>query len=169
MPPRRSLALLACLAALAVLAACRAAPGAEPRSRDVERAVGVVLDELHAAASVADGARYFACFAPDAVFLGTDAGERWTLAQFRAYCEPYFARGQGWTYACRERHVASEGALAWFDERLWNEKYGDCRGTGVLRRDGGAWRIVHYSLTLLVPNERAGAVVEVIRAAPDVR
>ena len=38
-----------------------------------EKAVAAVLDDWHAAAAVADEARYFAHFAPDSVFLGTDA------------------------------------------------------------------------------------------------
>ena len=106
--------------------------------------------------------------AEDSVYLGTDASERWTLPAFRAFCEPYFARGVGWTYVPRERSVVVEGEHAWFDERLWNEKYGECRGTGVLRRRDGAWKIVHYSLTFTVPNEAAPQVVELIRgrAAP---
>ena len=28
--------------------------------------------------------------------------------------------------------VAADGKTAWFDEMLWNETYGTCRGTGVL-------------------------------------
>jgi ketosteroid isomerase-like protein len=142
-----------------VLCACRA-PAAGPSE---ETAVAAVLDDWHRAASRADGERYFGHMAPDAVFLGTDAGERWTLGDFRAFCEPYFSRGIGWTYEPRERYVVVAGDVAWLDERLWNDKYGDCRGTGVLRRREGVWRIVHYSLTLLVPNERAAEVVELLR------
>ena len=62
-----------------------------------EEDVGAVLDQLHAAASKADGPTYFGLYAADAVFIGTDATERWSLPQFRAYAEPYFAKGQGWT------------------------------------------------------------------------
>ena len=132
--------------------------------RDAEsKLIDTILNDLHDAASKADGPRYFALFADDAVFLGTDATERWSLAAFRAFCEPYFAKGSGWTYECRERHVSVEGSLAWFDERLWNDKYGECRGTGVLRRTGGEWRIVHYALGLPIPNERAADVVKLIR------
>lgn len=126
-------------------------------------AIDQVLDDWHKAASVADGRRYFWHMAEDAVFLGTDATERWTLPAFRAYCEPYFAKGTGWTYEPRERHVRVDGTLAWFDESLWNEKYGECRSTGVLRNDGGEWKIVHYSLTFPVPNELAADVVKMIR------
>src|SRR5262245_23205802 len=141
-----------------------AAPAASARETQAEaEAIKVVLDDWHAAAAAADGPRYFGHMAADAVFLGTDASERWPLAEFRSFCEPYFARGVGWTYEPRERHVSVRDDLAWFDERLWNEKYGMCRGTGVLRHESDGWRIVHYSLTLLVPNELAPDVVAIIR------
>ena len=51
------------------------------------------LDALHVAASKADGERYFALFAPDAVFLGTDATERWTLEEFKNYAGERFKTG----------------------------------------------------------------------------
>ena len=126
-------------------------------------AIKAVLDDWHAAAGAADGARYFGHMTEDSVFLGTDATERWPLADFRAFCEPYFEKGVGWTYVPKKRHVFVNGDVAWFDEQLWNDKYGDCRGTGALRRVGGTWKIAHYSLTLLVPNERAPDVIRAIR------
>ena len=128
-------------------------------------AVSSVLDDFHAAASAADEERYFAHFTPDAVFLGTDATERWTVPQFREYAHPHFKEGRGWTYVATERHVmfSPDGALAWFDEKLRNEKYGVTRGTGVLRRTGEGWKIAHYSLTFLVPNEKSQAVVTAIQ------
>lgn len=46
---------------------------------------------------------------------------------------------------------------------LDNDKYGECRGTGVLVKLGGAWRIVQYNLTIPIPNEIALDVVEMIR------
>lgn len=126
--------------------------------------VEALLDGLHAAAARADGEGYFALFEPDAVFIGTDASERWTLAEFRAYAEPHFARGNGWTYEPVERHVRVDGDVAWFDERLVNAKYGETRGSGVCRRDGGGtWRVAHYVLSFAVPNDAAGDVVERIR------
>lgn len=125
-----------------------------------------VLDRLHQAAAVADEAAYFELFADDAVFLGTDASERWTVLEFRAYAHPHFARGKGWTYTVREggRHVylSADGNLAWFDEVLDNAKYGECRGTGVLRRVDGRFRIVQYNLTIPIPNEIAPDVVAMI-------
>jgi ketosteroid isomerase-like protein len=128
--------------------------------------VADVLDDFHAAAAVADEERYLGHLAPDAVFLGTDASERWTVEEFRAFVHPYFSKGRGWTYVATERHVmlAADGNLAWFDETLGNEKYGKLRGTGVLRKEEGRWKIVHYSMTFLVPNDVAPAVVDVIRS-----
>ncbi len=123
-----------------------------------------LLDRFHEAASVADGDRYFAALAYDAVFLGTDGTERWTKQQFRAFCEPYFGEGRGWTYVPTERHVGLDpsGAFAWFDELLHNEKYGQCRGSGVVVKRDGRWQIAQYNLSMPVPNELATGVVEMI-------
>ena len=130
-----------------------------------ERAVRSVLDDFHDAASKADGARYFAHFAPGARFLGTDATEHWSVSEFKNYTEPYFDRGQGWTYVATERWVtlSPKGDSAWFDERLHNEKYGETRGSGALVKIGDRWRISQYNLTIPVPNELAGDLVERIR------
>lgn len=121
------------------------------------------LDAFHDAASRADMAAYFAILDDDAVFLGTDATERWTATEFRAYCEPYFVQGRGWTYVPRERHVRVDdsGRVAWADEVLVNEKYGFCRGVSVLRRDDASrhgWRVRVYSLNFLIPNAIAADV-----------
>jgi hypothetical protein len=127
-----------------------AVPASDARL-DVER----VLDALHEAASRAARDEYFALFAPEAVFIGTDITERWTLAEFRAYAEPIFAQGRGWTYVPSKRHVtlSRSGDVAWFDEIVVNQTYGECRGTGVLTKHDGAWRIEQYHLTLPVPND----------------
>lgn len=131
-----------------------------------EGEVAETLDALHAAAARADGRAYFDLFTPDARFIGTDATERWTLAEFRAYAEPYFARGQGWTYTPVERSVTLAPiqcmCIAWFDEVLDSESYGVTRGSGVLRRTRTGWKIEQYVLSFAVPNDRASAVVGAI-------
>ena len=133
--------------------------------RATPEAADAVLDDFHAAASEADGERYFAHFAEDGVFLGTDASERWTVAEFRAYAEPFFAQGRGWTYHSRDRHLdfTADGTHAWFDEKLDNEKYGEVRGSGVLRAVNGVWKVVQYNLSFTVPNDVAADVVARIR------
>ena len=48
------------------------------------------LDAWHEAAARSDEAAYFELMTRDAVFLGTDAMERWTCEQLRAYAhEPF--------------------------------------------------------------------------------
>lgn len=133
-----------------------------------EEAVNKAIDSLHEAAAKADEARYFGLYAPGAIFLGTDPAERWTSDAFHQWAKPYFARGSAWTYTPKERHVYfSPGRdVAWFDETLENAKLGTCRGSGVLVRADGAWKIAQYNLSVPVPNDLMGKVVEMIRAAP---
>ncbi|MGZ8866793.1 MAG: nuclear transport factor 2 family protein [Thermoanaerobaculia bacterium] len=125
--------------------------------------IGQVLDQFHKAASDADEARYFGLMAADAVFIGTDASERWDMKAFRAYAHPHFAAGKGWTYTPRDRHIVIHKDVAWFDELLDNAKYGECRGTGVLRKEAGTWKIVQYSLSIPIPNDSAAEVLKLIR------
>lgn len=138
-------------------------------SASPEAEAAAVVDRMHQAASRADGPEYFAQFASDARFIGTDASEHWSLAEFRAYAEPYFARGQGWTYTPRERNLTIAPidcrCIAWFDETLDNASYGQVRGSGVLRLTGEGWKIEQYVLSFAVPNDRADAVVAAIKGA----
>jgi hypothetical protein len=131
-----------------------------------ESEVDRLLDRFHRAAAAARFDEYFGLFAPDGVFIGTDAGERWTVEQFKAYAKPHFDKGLGWTYVTVERHVnvSKDGRHASFDELLDNADLGRCRGTGVLRRVGVDWKIEQYHLTIPVPNELADEVAKRIRA-----
>ena len=130
------------------------------------------LDAMHAAASVADGEAYFATFTSDARFIGTDAGERWSLPEFRAYAMPYFSQGKGWTYRPVTRAVTIAPidcrCIAWFEEKLASPSYGETRGSGVMRLTDDGWKIEQYVLSIAVPNDKADAVVALIKgdAAP---
>jgi hypothetical protein len=120
-----------------------------------ESQVSVVLDDWHSAAAAADEARYFGHFARDAVFLGTDATERWTVEEFRRYAHPHFAKGKAWSFRSVSRHVSfsADGSVAWFDEMLDTPNLGPSRGSGVLVREGGQWRIAQYNLSVPIPND----------------
>jgi hypothetical protein len=130
--------------------------------------IGAVLDQLHLAASKADGPTYFALYTPDAVFIGTDATERWTMPQFKAYAQPYFSQGKGWTYVSRERQVTIAPVdcrcVAWFDELLDSKSYGTARGTGTLLLTPQGWRVSQYALTFPIPNDVADDVIARIKA-----
>lgn len=123
-----------------------------------------LLDGLHRDAANAEFESYFARFTPDGVFLGTDQAERWSIDAFKAYAKPIFDTGKGWRYEVVSRHWAGTEDTRWFDEVLWNEKYGYCRGTGVIQSTEAGWRIAHYSLTFLIPNELAGEMAKMTRA-----
>jgi len=146
----------------------QAAPPAVVERADPEAAeVGAVIDQLHDAASKADGPLYFSLFTPDARFIGTDATERWDLTAFQAYADPYFARGQGWTYVPRERVITFAPVacrcVAAFDEVLDNASYGSVRGSGVLVRTEAGWKIEQYVLSYAIPNDLARPVTALIR------
>jgi ketosteroid isomerase-like protein len=127
--------------------------------------VNTAMDNFHAAASASDEERYFGLLAPNAVFLGTAAEERWAGKDYRAFVHSYFSRGKGWTYtpSSRSVEIADDGRTAWFDERLQNEWYRECRGTGVLQLHGSDWKIEQYNLTFPIPNELASEIVARIR------
>jgi ketosteroid isomerase-like protein len=142
-------------------AAAHAASAAETE------AVGKVIDAFHTAASKADEEAYFNLMAPNGVFLGTDATENWDKAAFRAFAHPHFSQGKGWTFTPRDRHVylSRDGQVAWFDELLDSATYGECRGTGVLEKLDGQWKIAQYHLTIPMPNDLAKDLVARIREA----
>ncbi|MFT7287264.1 MAG: hypothetical protein ACI87W_001377 [Halieaceae bacterium] len=150
------------LFALAALSMPQGSIGAEGDTDTASRkaAVGRVLDSFHAAAAAADGERYLGHFAPGGVFMGTDDWERWPLPAFTDYVKERFAGGTGWVYKAVERNVrlSSDGKLAWFDEITESQRWGRFRGTGVLLREGDEWKIAHYAMSFLVPNERWEAI-----------
>lgn len=130
--------------------------------------VGLVLEQWHFAAGQGLFDMYFGLMTDDSIFLGTDEAERWTKDEFKGYAREPFADGHGWTYVPRDRFVslADDGMTAWVDEVLDHDRYGTLRGTAVMQLIGEDWKIAHYSLTMLVPNEKMGGVVEVISREP---
>ena len=125
---------------------------------DQRTAIDALIDGLHQDAHEGNFQTYFDRYTPDAVFLGTDKSERWTIEEFKVYAEPAFEDGHGWTYSVKERNWEGDGNTRWFDEVLVNEKLGHCRGTGVVELVDGKWKIAHYALTMLVPNDIAAEV-----------
>lgn len=152
---------------MSLLLAATAALTLQTAPDPAEAQIASVLNQLNAASTAADAPAYFGLFTPDARFIGTDATERWSLAEFRAYAEPYFARGRGWTYTATARDITIAPiecrCVAWFDEELVNASYGQTRGSGVLRLTQDGWKIEQYVLSFAVPNDKADAIVAVIK------
>lgn len=159
------MSVVALALALALSGVLQAAPSGTAEAR-----IGAVLDQLNVASTAADAPAYFALFTADARFIGTDRTERWSMAEFRVFVEPYFARGKGWTYTPSDRVITVADidcrCVAWFDEQLANASYGATRGSGVLRLVDGRWKIEQYVLSFAVPNDASRAVVAAIAATP---
>ena len=120
--------------------------------------IDTLLNGLHQDAHEGNFDSYFDRYSSDAIFLGTDKTERWTIKEFKAYAKPAFADGHGWTYKVIDRNWEGNGNTLWFDEILFNEKLGHCRGTGVVQLINDEWKIAHYALTMLIPNSIASEV-----------
>ena len=120
--------------------------------------INTLLDGLHEDAHKGNYESYFKRYTSDAFFLGTDKTERWSIEEFKAYAEPAFADGHGWTYKVVDRNIEGSGNTRWFDEIVFNKKLGNCRGTGVVQLINGEWKIAHYALTMLIPNSVAEEV-----------
>lgn len=125
-----------------------------------KKEIGNILDSWHRAAGSADFDAYFNLMTSDAVFIGTDASENWQIEEFKAYAKPHFDKGKAWNFKAVERqiYVNDEGDYAWFDELL-DTQMKLCRGSGVLRKESGDWKIAHYVLSLVIPNENVSEVI----------
>ena len=128
-----------------------------------DAAIAAVIDDFHDAAAHGDNARYLGHMTDDAVFMGTDEWERWPKQpDFVDYVGGRFKDGNGWTYQSVQRNIrlADAGNIAWFDEVIFSETSGRFRGTGVVVRENGKWKIAHYAMSFLVFNENWQDVIE---------
>nr|WP_246474045.1 nuclear transport factor 2 family protein [Arenibacter arenosicollis] len=119
------------------------------------------LDNWHRAAGTADFESYFNLMTSDAVFIGTDASENWQIDEFKAYAKPHFDKGRAWDFTPLDRkvYINEKTDMAWFDELL-NTQMKLCRGSGVLRKISGKWKIAHYVLSIVIPNENVSEVIQ---------
>lgn len=142
---------------LLLLCACKPT---QPHSADLNQ-VNQFLDGWHQAASNADYNRYFDALASDAIFVGTDAAEHWNKTEFQSFSKPYFDRGKAWDFKAVERHIyfSKDQKTVWFDELLSTWMKG-CRGSGVLVKTAGVWKIKHYVLSMTIPNDQTNAVIQ---------
>ncbi len=125
------------------------------------KSIGEVLDKFHDAAARGDWVSYFDLMSDDAVFIGTDASERWTKQAFQAYA----GNTNGWIYSPKTRNInlTPSGDSAWFDEILISKNYGTSRGTGILIHSDTGWKISQYHLTFPIPNALASQITDEIK------
>lgn len=126
-----------------------------------KKQISAMLDSFNRAAAKADYKAYFDFYTEDAIFTGTDATERWDKKQFMVWAKPFFDRGKAWSFTSIERNIYFDktGSLAWFDELL-NTQMKICRGSGVVVKEGNAWKVKQYILSTTVPNEQLDSVIK---------
>ncbi|WP_395056916.1 nuclear transport factor 2 family protein [Flavobacterium sp.] len=121
-----------------------------------------ILDNWHKAAAEAKFDTYFGMMSEESIFIGTDATENWNKKDFMAFAKPFFDKGKAWSFTALERHVYFDksGKIAWFDELL-NTQMKICRGSGVLEKIKGEWKIKHYVLSMTIPNDSTNEVIKI--------
>ena len=124
--------------------------------------INSLLDNWHLAATNADIDSYFSAFTDKAIYIGTDASERWTKDEFYRFCEPHFKQGKAWDFKAFDRKIyfSKDGNTAWFNELL-NTWMGVCRASGVLTFNKGRWKISHYQLSVTIKNEKMKQFLEI--------
>lgn len=136
-----------------------------------EKAIDQLMTDWHRAAAVADFAGYFNPMHEKAIYMGTDATERWTKNEFISFAKPFFDRSKrksAWDFKALERHVviSKDGKTAWIDELLEGHMK-ICRGSGVLVKEKGTWKIMQYVLSMTIPNDLTREVVRLKTAEED--
>lgn len=131
----------------------------------ISKRIDVNLDAWHNAAAEANFEKYFDLMTEDAIFIGTDATENWDVEEFKKFSKPYFDKGKAWIFKEIERniYVDSNRKTAWFDELL-DTHMGICRGSGVMKKEDGEWKVQHYVLSIAVPNDN---VIELTKMKKD--
>ncbi|VXB61525.1 nuclear transport factor 2 family protein [Maribacter litoralis] len=126
------------------------------------------LNNWHKAAGEADFEAYFGLMTEDAIFIGTDATENWQRDEFMSFSKPYFDKGKAWNFTAIERniYVSDTSNIAWFDELL-DTQMKICRGSGVVKKVDGQWKVGHYVLSIAVPNELVDQLVELKKEKDD--
>lgn len=114
-----------------------------------------LVNHWHLAASKADLVAYSNPMSEKFVFLGTAPGERWKKEDFIIFSKPYFEKGKAWDFKPSNRiwEFNADSTIAWFDEDLDTWMKG-CRGSGIMIKENGNWKIAYYNLTVLIENEK---------------
>lgn len=127
-----------------------------------EQKITTLLNDWHKAAAKANYNAYFDTLTDDSVFMGTDATEHWTKTEFEAFAKPYFDKGKAWNFTAMKRHLyfSDDKKIAWFDELL-DTQMKICRGSGVLVKKDGKWKLKQYVLSMTIPNDNVDEVIKI--------
>ena len=122
---------------------------------DERKTLDSLINQWHHAAAIADENAFFGFMTKEAIYIGTDSTERWYRDELREWSKVYFDKNSAWDFTPLSRNITfgSSKSIAWFDELL-DTWMGVCRSTGVLEKIDGQWKLVHYQLSLTLPNDK---------------
>lgn len=137
-------------------------------ARDINDIINL-LDAFNKAAAEADYDTYFNFYTEDAVFIGTDATERWDKKSFMEWAKPHFDKEKAWSFQSIQRHIyiGKGGQIGWFDELL-DTQMKICRGSGVVIKADEGWKIQQYVLSMTIPNEKSDSIIKIKTALEEV-
>jgi len=120
-----------------------------------EAELNTIINTWHQNAANSKFDAYFEITTADFVFLGTAPEERWERKDFMTFCRPYFDKKSTWDFKPSHRRwsYSPDGQTAWFDEDLETWMQG-CRGTGIMIREAGSWKLSYYNLHVLIENDK---------------
>lgn len=132
---------------------------------EVEDEINTFIDQWHQDAADVNREAYFGKIDEKGVFIGTDATEIWSKQEFYDWAEPQFTgKGTAWDFKAIERNIyfGENSDYVWFDELLSFGKGRVLRGSGVLVKQKQGWKIMHYVLSLPIPNEKFSEVLKTL-------
>lgn len=114
-----------------------------------------LMNAWHHAAAIADEDAFFGRMTEDGIYIGTDPTERWLRDELKEWSKEYFKRETAWAFTPLSRNIIyTPGAqIAWLDELL-DTWMGVCRSTAILKKMENEWMIVHYHLSIAIPNDK---------------
>jgi len=120
-----------------------------------ENEIAKILDDWHYDAAHGNYDSYFNAMSANSVFIGTDKSENWQVADFKKWSKVHFEDGEAWSFTVKERNIyfSKDNKIAWFDELL-DTWMGVCRGSGVLAKENGNWKIKQYVLSVTIDNDK---------------
>lgn len=132
-----------------------------------EAAINNLMDNWHKAAAKANEDVFFGSMTDSAIYIGTDASERWVKPDFMEWSKAFFERKSAWKFkpSKREIYFSADGRTAWFEEQL-DTWMGVCNGSGVLTHTETGWKIEHYHLSVTVPNDIIKDFIDLVKKAP---
>ena len=79
-------------------------------------------------------------------------------------CKKYFDKKSAWDFKPLSRNIyfSEDKKIAWWDEKL-DTWMGVCAGAGIATLTKSGWKIRHYQLAMMIPNDKVKSVLEVLK------